>query len=183
MTINSKELYSGLISYLGIDSYQLKGFQSNVTVAVSNDPVGLLPNWMFRADMMSVILTGKRCFDVVYQRNDDAISSLVFSSMQDAVISLEERESYLAHEFYKDLPNSTLALLAAGSITESLDIDHEQKKVAIKPLIGFFSIPEPGKNHIFPSREMIEGHRFHEMLSSVAHVMRRDLHPSPTMGR
>lgn len=183
MTINSKELYTGVISYLGIDSYQLKGFQSNVTVAVCNDPVGLLPNWMFRADMMSVILTGKRCFDVVYHRNDDAISSIVCTPMNEAIISLEERDSYAAHSFNRDLPNSTLALLAAGSITESLEIDHQQKNVAMKPLLGFFSIPEPGKNFIFPSKELIEGHRFHEMLASVAHVMRRDHHPAPSMGR
>ena len=183
MTNKTKELYSGLIQFLCINSYRVDTFKSTVTVEKCNDEIGLLPNWMFRADMMSVILTGKRCFDVVYQRNDDAISSLVCTPMSEAVIGLEEKDSYTQHPYFSDIPNSTLALLAAGSITDSLSIDHDARSVSIKPILGFFRMPEPGENLIFPSKEFIEGHKFHEMISSVSHLLKRDRQPAPSLGR
>lgn len=169
-----KEIHGEMISHLGIDQYKISTFAPNITLSKCNDENGLLPNWMFRADMISSMLIGRRCFDVAYIRNDEAISYLSYVDMEEAVLSLPEKDSYLNFPFFPDIPKSFKSLITALAITESLEIDHNKKEVAIKPIIGFFQMPKHGQTLVYPTIQALEAHRFHDLLQSVKPLMRLD---------
>lgn len=177
ITKSPKEIHQDMISHLGIDQYRISTFPQNVTLQKCNDGNGLLPNWMFRVDMITSILFGKRCFDVAYIRNDEAISYLSYVDMPEAILSLPEKESYLNFPVMTDCPESLRLLVVALAITESLDIDHVKKEVTIKPVVGFFQMPNNGQTLVFPSIQALEAHRFHDFIQSVKPLMRPEKVP------
>ena len=63
-------------------------------------------------------------------------------------------------------------LIASLAVTESLEIDHQKKEVMIKPINGFFNMPGNGQTLSFPNIQVIEAHRFHDMLQAVRPLMR-----------
>jgi hypothetical protein len=168
-----EHLFAGLISYMNISEFSLRGFDKAVTLSLCNDELGLLPNWMFRADMISVMLTQKRAFDVIYERNDNAVSLLTFESPQNSMASLDVRDSYSDVPHYSDMPSSLLNLIAAQAISDSLRIDQQNRQVEILPLVGFFKLPENGQGLRFPSLLAIEGHLLSKLGQKVRLTMNR----------
>lgn len=173
-----EDIFEGLISYMNIDGYGVKGFDKAVTLSHCNDELGLLPNWMFRADMISVMLTKNRCYDVIYERNDDAISLLTHINPQSSLASLEVQESYNQYPCSVDMPKSLRALISSLAITDSMKIDREARQIEILPLIGFFKLPENGKALVFPSILAIEGHLFNQLGQTIKNVMTKVNEPN-----
>jgi hypothetical protein len=180
---NHENIFAALISYMNISEFSVKGFDKAVTLALCNDELGLLPNWMFRADMISVMLTQTRAFDVVYERNDEAISLLTFDSLHTSTASLDVKETYLEYPCTTEIPSSLLNLMASYAITESLRIDKDNRQVEILPLVGFFKLPENGNTVAFPSLLAIEGHLLNKLGQNVQYVMNRMYEPSPNLVR
>ncbi|MFK4132082.1 hypothetical protein ACI2KR_07265 [Pseudomonas luteola] len=178
-----ENLFSHLISFLDLNEYRVKGFSEGVTLSLCNDSLGLLPNWMFRADMISVMLQGKRCFDVIYERNSNAISSLAFTEFSLSTAPLHTKETYLEYPFAEDMPASLRSLIASLAVTESLGIDKNLRQVDIKPLSGFFAMPSEGQSLNFPSLLAIEGKLFHEMVQKVMHVIKLEHEPEHRLER
>lgn len=172
LTSNPKKMLADVLDNLGVSKYRVSTFPQNVLLEKCNDERGLLPNWMFRTDMISAMLLGTRVFNAVYLRNDDAISYLSYVDFEEAVLGMAEKESYLNFPFKEDLPNSMGILMTSLAVTESLDIDHEKKEVMIKSVVGFFNMPGNGQTLGFPNIQVIEAHRFHDMLQAVRPLMR-----------
>lgn len=178
-----EELFAGLIAYMDISEHTVKGFDPAVTLSLCNDELGLLTNWMFRADMISVMLMEKRCFDVIYQRNDDAISMLSFEGRRESEASLLIKDSYDEYPYDGDIPKSLLSLISALAVTDSLKIDRDRRQVEILPFTGFFKLPEHGQPMAFPSLLAIEGYMLNQMGQIVKHNMGMTLQPGMGLSR
>lgn len=170
-----KKMHANILNHLKIDQYRVSSFSQNVALSKCNDELGLLPNWMFRADMISSMLLNERISDVAYIRNDEAISYLSFVDINEAVLSLAEKESYLNFSCSGKITTSLKMLISGLAITESLEINHEKREVSIKPIVGFFNMPANGQTLVFPSIQAIEAHRLHDMLQEIKPLMKLDL--------
>lgn len=177
----ANNLYTRVVDELGIDDFQIGNFE-DVDCPISNvvEPTGFLPQWMLKADEISMTLFNTRIWDVRYISTSDSLCEII-PSLPEATDGVFDPASYDQYPIDNDIKPGLVYLIAKLSVVESLDINFSEKTCKLKPLIGRYLFSEPVNNLKLinlPSPAQLSIQNFGNFLATIRPTLQRFI-PAP----
>lgn len=167
---DARRVFEYVIKNNNLNKFSMAEQSGKITLGMMNEAKALLPSWIMRAEDISVVLFGKRLWNVRYQGD---FSSLLGYSVHD--------ETDNKPEIVEDLPFSIIYLICQQAMADRVEINKGDKTYTPKTEYGYFYDMEGVKEHgdilEFNSSRNIVAFEINKIMSSLSkeHKLIREL--------